>query len=466
METYEKDRRDVLRWLDAHVQRFAGADKQGTKAWLAKKSSCIGGSEIAALIGLNPYSNRARLLLKKAGLDTTVNFGIACWWGTMFEPVTENLLARTFRTPVIGTDIHIRCEELPAHANSPDGYAAVPFARPFPDEAGPAESFTMCFDLEAAIARGDEVIVAPALIELKAPYSRIPNGKVPKYYVPQLLSGMALSPPTAVGVYAEVVYRLCALDELCFSSNAYCKNYHDKDARTANKLGGEIWQAPLAIGMTAFYAPKPGTRAARRARATEEGKEVKFNDDITLKGCDQVCTEMLAKSCGCRINEVRPGDASEGVMDIGEIADSSKGAFDQLMSFVNSREVTVQHSLPHMADDFTEDRPASLSEFMVRAEAPPDEHHYLLGFLGWKVFQADFHQIPKQHDFVESVLREPVEAFMRDLSAIRAAENPLEEYRRITMSAPVDTAETLRKTGLDAHLGSIFEAHRRATAAQ
>ena len=52
----------------------------------------VGGSEIAALLGWNYYCSFRQLLRDKSGGEERSPVGIACWWGTVFEPVSERLV--------------------------------------------------------------------------------------------------------------------------------------------------------------------------------------------------------------------------------------------------------------------------------------------------------------------------------------------------------------------------------------
>ena len=457
----------IMRMVESHVD----APRQRSAEWLAAKRHTVGGSEIATLLGLNPYSSPVKMLASKAGLDKFAG-GVACWWGTMFEAVSEDLVARAFDTRVVGTDIHIRSEALPAHANSPDGYAVIAFSRPrtgdgavgdgaVGDEAvadeddgdsgdgdgdgdGPTAPWQMCFNPEAAAAAGDEVMALPALIELKAPYSRLPKGEVPKYYTPQLLSGMALSPAAAVGLYVEVVYRLCTLDQLAPGSPDYASNYHSKDARAVAKNGGRpLWPAPAALGLTAVYAPRLGTRRQRQA-------SVRLGE----KGADQLALEVLVVACGMSV-ELVDGELA----DLGAVADDRPSRFDAVLGQIDRGELRTQHSHPFDCDGADGGAAAEneLRRFMAVVEAaPPPEHYYLLGYIPWKVFQADFHIVQKDPDYME-VIREPVESFVRDLEAILAAEDVRAAYHQHVAAGAPPPEERERRTGNAGRLAGLMD---------
>lgn len=441
MEKYIASASAQLVELRDMVNAHKGAPRQRSQAWYDNKAFLVGGSEISTLLGINPFSSRLKLLARKAGLDSPGAPGIACWWGTMFEPVTEALVAIGFACPVIGTDIHIHSEALPAHANSPDGYTIVPFEA----AADGSGAWDICLDPVAAILRGADVVPVAALVELKAPYSRIPKGAVPAYYVPQLLSGMALSPAAATGIYVEAVYRLCSFGQLFGAPDAYARNYHAKDAKAKKQ---PLWAAPVAVGLTAFYAPRAGTRRARGAPSSMAAG---------ARGADQVCIDLLTRGCEMRVDEISPGSDT---IDVGEAADAEPARFNALMQFVDSGEVTVRHSAPVMCDR-GEDPVPPLKAFMAAVEGGAGggggggAHHYLLGYLPWKVFQVDYHQVRKDPDFIEQI-REPVEDFMEDLLDLTSAADPAAAYRALQVANMPTPAARHKKLGNDDHVADLF----------
>lgn len=403
------------------IARYDNVPRQRTEGWYATKSKSIGGSELATLLGINPYSSRTKMLARKAGLDGGFTGGIACWWGTMFESVSEELVAMTFSSPVIGTDIHIRSETLPAHANSPDGYTIIAFA-------ATDEGWDLCLNPEAAIESGQVVVPVPSLVELKAPYSRLLKGEVPKYYVPQLKSGMALSPAAYTGLYVEVVYRLCSLDQLVPCNGEYSLGYHKKDSRTIAKKG-PIWKSPVALGLSAVFAPRMGTRRQRHA-----------NTGVGEKGGDQIALELLSFACGGSLG------STDDLIDFGEIAENSPSTFDSMMRFVDNGEFQVHHSKPHICED-GEDVSACLRQFMHNKETTPvPEHHFLLGYIPWKVMQADYHVVSKNYDFIEEI-REPVESFMADLERLTNAEDVQTAYTQMVSGSAPTAAQRMAKAG-------------------
>ncbi|MGW1840869.1 YqaJ viral recombinase family nuclease [Streptomyces sp. NPDC002067] len=59
----------------------------GSPEWHAARAAGIGGSEIAAVLGLSPYESRFSLWHRKKGLVAPVEETDAMYWGTALEPV-------------------------------------------------------------------------------------------------------------------------------------------------------------------------------------------------------------------------------------------------------------------------------------------------------------------------------------------------------------------------------------------
>jgi hypothetical protein len=390
--------------LRKHVQSFSKGVRQGTGPWLDLKSEIVGGSELSVIMGMNPYSTWESLVAKKIGLAERSPPGVACHWGTMFEPVSERFVELDCKTSVFGTDIHMHPKEtFPDHGNSPDGYCVIHL------EDGP-DGWDLSHDPAAAIAAGRTVHPVPTLVELKAPYRRYLDGRVPKLYRPQVWSGLGLSPVAHLGLYVEIVYRLCTLPDLGPSPH-YSMSYHQKDFKESTKRDKLLWEGAFAWGVTAVYAPRPGTRASR----AKQGAGVSDEDDM-----DMVGLRVLAAHLGFRPEST---DLGRQIVDLGQVASESPRDFDRLMKGIDSKNLLTRHSDPV----FSQESP-NLSEFMSAAEAPNlIDNYYLFGYLPWKVMQADYHLMLPRPDFLEEI-REPVSKFMSDVRRLRAAPNVGKAY--------------------------------------
>lgn len=416
----------ALRHHIARVARTSNGVVQGTPEWLALKGTLIGGSELAVLLGTNPYMKWEALVAKKLGLLPPDKFGVACWWGTMFEPVTERFVALDCDTALVGTDIHMRIPAFQHHANSPDGFCVVCFEL---DDDG---DWVLSHDPAGAVAAGRPTQALPAVVELKAPYSRKPSGTIPRYYLPQVWSGLEFTPDAAFGLYVETVYRLCSLGDLG-DSDAYALGYHKGDTRTRRgekpKPVAPIWGLPVAWGATAVYAPYADGEAGRGAGAKAAL--------LGMRAVGKLLGHAPARA-----------DLGTQAVDVGDLADRDPKAFEALLGCINAKTFRVAHCDPKFATG--PHAPADpLSPFLDGCEAAAPPGFYLLGLLGWKVFRADYHVVHRRPGFADEV-RALTAEFMGDVNRLLAVpEGPLRRaaYQRYCGGRARAAAAEFKKSG-------------------
>ena len=221
-----RTRGELEEMLSNFVDLYKDGPKQRSQEWLAARMNTIGGSEIAGTMNVGPYSNFRSVLKGKVGLDT-FRGNVACWWGTVFEDITQQVVEIDCNTTIVGTDISVRSPIFPYMAHSPDGYAVLPI-RPTDTnewEIGEYVDSRWCI----------------ALIEMKAPYRRVPKDVVPNQYQPQLWSGMALAPICDFAMFIDAQYKICSLDDVY--GNGYNQDYHRDN----------IQIAPFASGVMIVY---------------------------------------------------------------------------------------------------------------------------------------------------------------------------------------------------------------------
>jgi len=138
-------------WIE-HLKSRVGPEQRSV-AWFAARINRITCSDIAAVIGLNPYSDSERVLRKKLKIES-FSGNVATKHGQDNEDNAIACYERVYKKKVIDFDFGLQCH--PVHdriAGSPDGIT-------------------------------DDCI----LIEIKCPLRRkIKPGIMPLYYVPQVL---------------------------------------------------------------------------------------------------------------------------------------------------------------------------------------------------------------------------------------------------------------------------------------
>lgn len=365
---------ELSKCLDRFIKLYSHHPRQRSEEWLKNKRFSVGGSEIAALMGLNPYCNMNKIV------DTKVNgwngAGAACWWGTMLESAIERFVEIDLGTQLKGTDISI-----PApgslrgkHANSPDGYgiirilpASLKYSSSAEEECSPAATAAEASDEEIPYYEDeqeesiilttdmdewwdDDAVEVIVLFEFKCPHSRLIKGDVPKYYVPQVLSGLALSPVAEFGIYVEAMFRLCSFSQL--ETSGYNKSYHKRDGRYLDD-----YAEPVAWGFTKIFCPE----------------NTKWNNFIKDR-------------------------AGGGVIDFGNVP---AHLIDSTLEYINKGELQCIHSDIWFKDGRGNPPERSLKKEFNEIQPPAGARQ--LGLMAWKIFEVNYVPIHRREGFLGEI---------------------------------------------------------------
>jgi putative phage-type endonuclease len=189
---------------------------QRSQEWYEKRKTCITASEVASILGENPYEGAADVALRKKGLGKPFTGNVATRYGQAHEAAAiaaycAALGRVSFEVGLIDYEaMHGEGTELFFLAGSPDGITvlrekaveAVEAA-----EAAEAGAERKCVRVlgpkgdervpsvtRAAIARfvGDGAL-APVMLEVKCPYRRkIVQGTIPRHYYAQVQINMLI----------------------------------------------------------------------------------------------------------------------------------------------------------------------------------------------------------------------------------------------------------------------------------
>lgn len=160
------------------IEKYSDLPPQGSEFWLENRKHTFGGSEVATIIGINPYQSLKKLI--KVKVEHEYNDCLPFCWGRHFEDVSLEILKANY-------DVH--------------HFGAIPH-----------EDGTICYSPDGVIVIDDELV----LIEIKCPLWRIVQGGVPIHYMPQVLSGIdALN--CDYGLFIDNEFRKCALEDFGFN---------------------------------------------------------------------------------------------------------------------------------------------------------------------------------------------------------------------------------------------------------
>ena len=377
-----------------------GGGRQRSAQWKKLMDTTFGGSEMSALMGINPYLSYGKVLRAKLGLEKWDGGSIACWWGSMFEDVVARVVEIDCGTTVLGDEICI--QRIPGHRNSPDGYCIVKI---YTDEGGQFRIWTPNSEHDPEF----NIIV---LLEIKSPYRRSPEGKVVRQYRPQIWSGLAVSPVAHMGLFIDARFRKCSIEDLG-PSLAYDSYYHnDRSPPT---------EPPFAWGLTAIYAPRMD--ASRAVRLGTGADTESTNAECVGGGLDASMEgwEIASKYFGYGVDP----DQME-IVDFGDCGrDRNSKLFDMMMGLVDRKKFLVRHSDPCLIDGRGEDLNSglSISDAIDTFQRNAQDEYVLLGVLPWKLFEIDYVSEMRQPGFFEEIKRMVGDA-QAIVASARASEDP------------------------------------------
>lgn len=234
---------EVYRSVSTYVEEVEkNGISQHSLAWFEAKKYTIGGSQIATLIGKNPYETPYSLLMHKL---ETKEFKTNCTvqWGSLFEHLLRLHTENTLACKILGANLFI-VGQFPGVSYSPDGLGVVmtDIIRKLAINPGKLSDYTT-------------KIWAPVLFEFKCLYTRQPKGKPPVYYRPQVKYGLEIIDILDFGIFIEGVFRKCAMGDLNFDLK------FDKQI-SANSFSDKV----IAIGYI-YFKTRPVDVTLERAAA-------------------------------------------------------------------------------------------------------------------------------------------------------------------------------------------------------
>ncbi|MEM3062020.1 MAG: hypothetical protein QW303_00550 [Nitrososphaerota archaeon] len=222
IDKYPKEKKFLI-----YVRFYSYLPSPGTPAWLNTRS-LIGGSEMSIVLGINPFQNPDELIRRKKNNSFYGN--IYTRWGNIFEYLLFQVVAYLCR---ISDKKLIELGSIPGLK-----YQNQIIQSYTPDRIGIIDGDNLNI-LLGGTRKGMQII----LFEGKCPIRRIPNGRIPSYYEPQILTGGCTIPIIDECIFVDGAFRWCSLEDLNFNNN-YKQNFH----------GNVYFSKPLALGFIGFYS--------------------------------------------------------------------------------------------------------------------------------------------------------------------------------------------------------------------
>ncbi len=356
---------DILR---NYIKELQQGPAQRTAEWFNDRKYTIGGSEVAAVMGLNPYSKFKDVVAIKLGIRFF--FGnIATDWGILFESTSKKLMERATIMEiqeVNGVEGFVN-----GHRYSPDGLSVV-------------------------LENGIEQIV---LFEFKSPFRKIPTGKIPAYYLPQVMAGLANIDICDYALFVNTCFRKSSLED--WPTNSYDLAFHaDKPALTG----------PAAAAGIIFITVPKARQEEMKAANYGNGSNLVVDED-----CMDFCLDIAIGS-GQMIDFGKLG--TKGIRFLlAELKNGKYGIFEE--------EVLI---FQLFAENVKTDDPARMATFFEEQLAKCQEP--VLGFLPWKAMAIDVIKVERNDAFIDDI-ESHLKCAVRVLQEINSCDEPEKKYEEI-----------------------------------
>lgn len=345
-------KRKLEKIIIAYCARHSSNHKQGGYMWKKGRSRSVGGSEIAKIVGVSPYGGTVDIIRSKVGIGGFKG-SMYTRWGNLIESVIEMFTEYDLNTTIYATDIGSIKGHVEYSTYSPDGLAVVdiPYIYENIDESG---------NVYRNVVKIPEIV----LLEFKCPFSRIPTKSIPKYYVPQIKTGMNIIPFVKKALFIQAVFRRCAYMDLG-DNPAYDTTLHTKS-------DGKY---PLAYGIVGLYfaTDEEISRYYSGMLSPEESKS------LTGK-----CPSELIKykTSMMRIISKYKLDLGDN-LDLGSV---TKKEFDQILEAYEKRIL-----LPYYPEIIPKNSNKTVESITYKFEKfCKHSHHNAFGVLPWKLFRVDY----------------------------------------------------------------------------
>jgi hypothetical protein len=407
----------------AQLEKFLdgiSAPVQKSKEWYAIKQTTIGGSEIATVLGYNPYRKVKDLIAEKIGIGSNFVGNTATRWGNLFENVTKRWGEIIFKMSDPIKETGSVKGVIDRQRYSPDGLGIVQLLC----TDGTYEYFVILF-------------------EFKAPLSTLPTGKIPKHYLPQIQTGMLSIPLSDTSIFINNCYRKCKLADLQFNG-AYDTTFHYSDYK---KLKHGLTNVdPFACGLICFYQTLEDYHKLydylgykSDDESNDEKNDIGIFDDVEnmLHGISSESDRYYVDGdmpllLDTRDNPIDIGAADSDVLDrVLELHDNKriKAIYYPIIvnsTRVNNMELVKMHNLEREENNINPNKLAKI--YLQRFMDKCDENDWCtVGYLPWKLQRSDIIITDRDEQWLEKI-EKPVKETLAIIDEIAKSKDKTEAF--------------------------------------
>jgi hypothetical protein len=378
--------------LNNFLKKNSNLATQGSLEWHEIRKYNIGGSEMSIITGDNPYQKIDDLIAQKIGF-TKFNGNLATRWGNLFEPLTQKIAEILFDIDNIKETGSLQ-GSVEYQRYSPDGIGIVKMK--CSDEYIETEEY------------------CTVLFEYKAPFTSIPDGKIPIHYKPQVKTGLCSIPFIDFAIFINNMYRKCNFDMLG-NNKDYDTNFHNKDIKSKIEI-----EEPLAYGIILFYQTELQKKQFS-AKYCKVKDIISYDSESDSESDSEDGSDSSNDKMNILFNNMNNNKISEVALykyfndlntgkniKVKDFGNSNYFEFNDLMLLYDEKLISVNYLDPNILPKYNEndfikhqekkykfDNPEIIlknykeiiNKNINNASGIPD--YNILGFLPWKLFKSD-----------------------------------------------------------------------------
>ena len=367
--------------------QHADAPMSQSAAWAMARAETVGGSDVATILGLNPYRKRKDFIADKCGFGLSFEGNQATRWGTIMERATEKFTHAVLKmtTPIYAMG------SLPTVING---------QRYTPDGLGVVQLRNIRDEIKAFIA----------VFEFKSPARSVPDGKVPKHYAPQLQTGLLAIPQANIGIFTNCAFRKCKKEDFNFELT-YDRTYHNGDARKFTKR--QTIHEVFAIGKVYFTASQEEFKAFASSAYCEETEDAFiYNNDILDLG-----------AASPRL--------TDRVFELATLGRLKANHSDCILNIevINQMDIVQTHNIQHQGDPQNTNNLYNEWQGDHPHNDDQQDNDKQVAVMYWKLVRADIITMDRDTNW-RAVIEPAVTQTLTDIREIKTAPDPYIEFQR------------------------------------
>ena len=359
----------------------------------------------------------------------------------MFEDINTRFIEIDCGTKVKGDDIWVP-SVIPGHKSSPDGYCVLTCV-PDPENEGDMKIWTT--DEPPPLG----AIPFVALLEEKCPFRRQPKNKIPRYYLPQVWSGLTVCPIADMGLFIDMAFRKCCLLDLG-PNPRYDLEYHNRDIpKDKSKPSRYKETQPIAWGLIAVWAP----RLDGNPQTTKSIFDVTNANPDTQKGGSDDVSSFLDDNINMDTKPayeawlshykyfgepmILPKTSKEKLIPNSiDFGDCDWSLFRDTLHMIDAKSFRTTFTDPCFADGRGEDLLTSkaISDRITTLAKSAPTGWYLLGYIPWKIFEVYYIPVDRKPDFLCEI-KLLIENVLKTIADLRESDDPMLAYNNLYKDA-------------------------------